>query len=99
VVSTQHKYRGREAVPGFVLRNRSSAWEDDTEDIHFSIYDELIEEVRRLGKHKTRKEAMTAALEEYVRRLRQRRILAAFGTVDFDPEYDYKAERKRKRMG
>ena len=25
------------------------------------------------------------------------RILEWFGTVDFDPAYDYKAERKRKR--
>jgi hypothetical protein len=28
---------------------------------------------------------------------KQRRILKLFGTIDFDPEYDYKAERRRKR--
>jgi hypothetical protein len=27
----------------------------------------------------------------------QRRILELFGTVDFDPEYDYKAARRKKR--
>jgi len=31
-------------------------------------------------------------------RHKQRRILAAFGTFDFDPTYDYKAERRRKRV-
>lgn len=61
--------------------------------------DRLIEEARRLGGHKTKKEAVMAALQEYVRHRRQQRILEAFGTVDFDPEYDYKAERRSKRMG
>jgi hypothetical protein len=28
---------------------------------------------------------------------RQRRILEAFGSFDFDPEYDYKTERRRRR--
>ena len=44
-------------------------------------------------------EAVTKALEEYIRFHRQRRILEAAGTFDFDPTYDYKAERRRKRMG
>jgi len=57
----------------------------------------LIEEARRSGGHRTKKEAVTKALEEYVRRRKQLRILDSFGTVDFDPNYDYKAERRRKR--
>ena len=35
------------------------------------------------------------ALTEYVQRHCQLRILKSFGTVDFDPNYDYKAERRR----
>jgi Arc/MetJ family transcription regulator len=62
------------------------------------IDDKLIEEARRTGGHRTREEAVTTALEEYIRRHKQEKILAAFGTVDFDPEYDYKAERHRKRL-
>jgi Arc/MetJ family transcription regulator len=65
---------------------------------NLAIDDKLIEEARRTGGHKTKKEAVTVALQEYVRRHKQQRILSAFGTVDFDPEYDYKAERRRKRM-
>jgi hypothetical protein len=57
--------------------------------------DDLVEEARRAGHHKTKKDAVTAALTEYVQRLKQLRILDGFGTIDFDPEYDYKAERWR----
>jgi Arc/MetJ family transcription regulator len=66
---------------------------------NLAIDDRLIEEARKSGKHKTKKEAVTTALQEYIQRHRQRRILEAFGTFDFDPTYDYKAERRRKRMG
>ena len=58
---------------------------------------ELIEEARRIGGHKTKKEAVTAALNEYVKRRRQMEIISLFGTLDWDPTYDYKAERYRKR--
>ena len=65
---------------------------------NLAIDDKLIEEARRLGEHKTKKEAVTTALEEYIQHRRQQLILQDFGTIDFDPEYDYKAERRRKRM-
>ncbi len=66
---------------------------------NLALDDKLIEEARRLGEHKTKKEAVTTALEEYVRNRKQLRILEDFGTVDFDPAYDYRAERRRKRLG
>jgi len=66
---------------------------------NLAIDDRLIEEARKSGKHKTKKEAVTTALREYIQRHRQRRILEAFGTFDYDPSYDYKAERRRKRLG
>jgi Arc/MetJ family transcription regulator len=68
-------------------------------DIHMAtnlaLDDKLIEEAQRVGRHKTKKDAVTAALAEYVRRRKQLRILDAFGTFEFDPAYDYKAERSR----
>ena len=70
-----------------------------SEGTHFPIDEKLLEEARRLGAHRSNEEAVNTALAEYVRWHKQKRILAAFGTVDFDPEYDYKAERRRKRMG
>jgi Arc/MetJ family transcription regulator len=64
---------------------------------NLAIDDKLIEEARKTGGHKTKKEAVTTALEEYIRHKRQLRILDDFGTVDFDPAYDYKAARRKKR--
>ena len=64
---------------------------------NLALDDSLIEEARRIGHHKTKKEAVTTALSEYIAQRKQLEILASFGTIDFDPKYDYKAERKRKR--
>ena len=64
---------------------------------NLALDDHLIEEARRVGGHKTKKETVTAALNEYVRRRKQLRILELAGTIDFDPTYDYKAERRHKR--
>lgn len=63
---------------------------------NLALDDRLIEEAQRAGKHKTKKEAVTAALAEYIRRRKQMRILEAFGTFVFDPSYDYKAERRKR---
>ncbi len=49
-----------------------------------AIDDALIEEARKIGAHKTKREAVTAALDEYVRLRKQRKILDLFGTIDFD---------------
>lgn len=61
---------------------------------NLALDDKLIEEARKVGQHRTRKDAVTAALREYVKYRRQLAILALEGTVDFDPDYDYKAQRR-----
>jgi Arc/MetJ family transcription regulator len=60
-----------------------------------AIDEELLEEARRAGGHRTKKAAIVAALREYVQRRRQPKILELFGTIDFDPTYDYKKQRRR----
>lgn len=57
---------------------------------NLAIDDRLIDEAKRVGNHKTKREAVTAALDEYIRWRKQLEILDHFGTIDFDPEYDYK---------
>ena len=47
------------------------------------------------GHRKAKKATLTAA--ESVQRRKQLGILKTFGTVDFDPRYNYKLERRRKR--
>jgi Arc/MetJ family transcription regulator len=64
---------------------------------NLAIDDRLIEEAQKLGHHRTKKDAVTAALDEYIQRLKQQEILPLFGTVDFDETYDYKRERRSKR--
>lgn len=61
------------------------------------VDDRLLEQARRLGGHKTSKEAITAALLEYIRWRKQFRLLKLFGKIDYDPAYDYKAARRRLR--
>ncbi|MCH8974514.1 MAG: type II toxin-antitoxin system VapB family antitoxin [Chloroflexi bacterium] len=63
---------------------------------NLALDDELINEAKRLGAHKTKREAVTVALREYVQRRKQRLILEMSGTVSYDAEYDYKTERWRR---
>ena len=64
---------------------------------NLAIDDRLINEAVKLGHHHTKKEAVTAALDEYVRRRKQLAILDLIGTIEYDENYDYKRERKAKR--
>ena len=45
----------------------------------------------------TRLDESAEKMPDKVTRRRQIRIFELFGTIDFDPTYDYKAERWRKR--
>jgi ankyrin repeat protein len=60
-----------------------------------AIDERLVEEARRAGQHANGTEAVHRALEEYVARHRRQRIVELFGTVEFDEDYDYKAERRK----
>ncbi|MGH9578667.1 MAG: type II toxin-antitoxin system VapB family antitoxin [Terriglobales bacterium] len=55
----------------------------------------LLEEAQDVGGHRTKKATVTEALHEYIRRRKQARLLDLFGTLDFDPAYNYKKQRQR----
>ncbi len=61
---------------------------------NLQLDDKLIEKALKLGKHKTKKAAVTQALLEYIEHLEQQKILSIFGTVDYEHRYDYKKQRK-----
>ena len=63
---------------------------------NLALDDKLVQEVKRLGGHTTKRAAVNEALQEYVTRRKQKKILEIFGTLDWDPKYDYKMARKRK---
>ena len=62
---------------------------------NLQIDDRLIQKAVKLGGHKTKKAAVSQALIEYIQHLEQEKIISLFGTVDYDPDYDYKKQRKR----
>jgi hypothetical protein len=64
---------------------------------NLAIDDRLILEAQKLGNHRTKKETVTVALDEYIQRLKQQQIVPLFGTIDYDPDYDYKRARRMKR--
>jgi len=50
----------------------------------------------RLGGRRTKRETVNAALQEFVARRKQKRILELFGRLEWDPRYAYKRERTRR---
>lgn len=63
---------------------------------NLALDDELVEEAKKLGRHDTKRAAVNEALAEYVARRKRRRVLEIFHTLEWDPKYDYKAERRRR---
>ncbi len=63
---------------------------------NLAIDDKLLERALRVGKHRTKRETVNEALEEYIRRRKRLRALKLFGAIDFDPGYDYKKDRTRR---
>ena len=53
----------------------------------------LLNEAKRIGQKKTKREAVNDALQEYIERRKQREVISLFGTIEFDEDYDYKAHR------
>ncbi len=64
---------------------------------NLAIDDRLIDEARKVGRHRTKKETVIAALGEYIQRRKQQDILLLFGTIDYDESRNYKSERYTKR--
>jgi Arc/MetJ family transcription regulator len=56
----------------------------------------LVEQAVVVGGKKTKKDAVTEALKEYIARRRQRQVAGLFGTVEYDPRYDYEKQRRRR---
>ncbi|NDJ17453.1 type II toxin-antitoxin system VapB family antitoxin [Myxacorys almedinensis] len=55
----------------------------------------LIQEALTLGEHQTEKIVIEAALQEYIQRRKQLKVLELFGTIDYDPDHDYKQQRRQ----
>jgi Arc/MetJ family transcription regulator len=63
---------------------------------NLALDDRLLDEALRIGGRRTKKETVTEALVEYIQRRKQGRITELFGTIEYDPKYDYKQQRRRR---
>ena len=63
---------------------------------NLAIDDRLLNRAVRVGAVRTKKEAVTVALREFIERREQRKILKAIGTFEFRKNWDYKAGRRRR---
>lgn len=63
---------------------------------NLSIDPDLLDRALEASGEKTKKAAVTIALKEFIARREQKRLLELFGNLEWDSEYDYKADRTRQ---
>jgi hypothetical protein len=63
---------------------------------NLSLDPKLIEQAVKVSGERTKKAAVTRALEEFIARRKQKHLLDLMGKLEWDTEYDYKAERSRR---
>lgn len=63
---------------------------------NLAIDPKLLDEALAVSGERTKKAAVTKALEEFIARRQQRRLLELVGKLEWSSDYDYKAERSRR---
>jgi hypothetical protein len=63
---------------------------------NLAIDPELLDRALAVSGEKTKKAAVTRALEEFIARREQARIVESFHTLDWDEDYDYKESRRAR---
>jgi len=63
---------------------------------NLSLDPKLIEQAVKVSGERTKKAAVTRALEEFIARRMQKHLLDLMGKLEWDTDFDYKAERSRR---
>lgn len=63
---------------------------------NLAIDPELLQRALEVSGEKTKTATVTLALRELIARREQARLVDLFGTLEWDADYDYKAERSRR---
>ena len=63
---------------------------------NLSLDPDLMERALQVSGERTKKAAVTRALEEFIARRKQKRLIELMGKLDWDDSFDIKAERWRK---
>jgi Arc/MetJ family transcription regulator len=66
---------------------------------NLAIEDALLKKALKAGGFRTKKETVTKALEEFIQRRQQRKILRAMGSIEFREEWNYKVDRQDRESG
>jgi hypothetical protein len=62
---------------------------------NLAIDPDLIERALAVSGERTKKAAVTKALQEFIARRKQKRLLELMGKLEWDESFDYKRERGR----
>ena len=62
---------------------------------NLAIDPDLIERALEISGERTKKAAVTKALQEFIARREQKQLSELFGSLEWDTDYDYKKERSR----
>lgn len=62
---------------------------------NLSIDPHLLDRALAVSGERTKKAAVTRALEEFIARRQQKRLVELFGALEWEEGWDYKAERDR----
>jgi len=63
---------------------------------NLSIDPELLDRALEVSGERTKKAAVTLALQEFIARRGQKRLVELMGKLEWDTSFDYKAERSRE---
>lgn len=63
---------------------------------NLSLDPKLIERALEVSGERTKKAAVTRALEEFIARRRRKSVIELLGKLDWESDYDYKKDRSRK---
>ena len=63
---------------------------------NLSLDPALLERALEVSGERTKKAAVTLALEEFIARRGQKRLVDLMGKLEWDKSFDYKAERSRR---
>ncbi|MBO5731920.1 MAG: type II toxin-antitoxin system VapB family antitoxin [Treponema sp.] len=62
---------------------------------NLAINPQLLELAYEIGGYATKKETVNTALKEFIQRRKSEDLIQLFGSIEYDPEYDYKKMRQR----
>jgi hypothetical protein len=63
---------------------------------NLSLDPDLLERALKVSGERTKKAAVTRALEEFIARRSQKRLVDLMGKLEWDQSFDYKAARSRR---